>query len=77
MLNNMTRSKLLQIWFTSVALIAVAGFALGASMTFSSGAILLALCLVPAAIIMKLWPGVQPQTIAQVLHDTDARKSRP
>ena len=73
MFNNMTRSKLLQIWFTSVALIAVAGFALGASMTISTGAILLALCLVPPAIIMKLWPGVQPQTIAQVLHNTERK----
>ncbi len=73
MFNDMTRSRLLQIWFTSVALIAVAGFALGASVTFSTGAILLALCLVPPAIIMKLWPGVQPQTIAQVLHDPERR----
>ena len=73
MLNDITRSRLLQIWFAAVALIAVAGFALGASVTLSTGAILLALCLVPPAIIMKLWPGVQPQTIAQVLHDTDRR----
>lgn len=73
MFNNMTRSKLLQIWFTAVALIAVALFALGASVTFGTAAILLALCLVPAAIIMKLWPNVQPQTIAEVLHDTERR----
>jgi hypothetical protein len=73
MFNDITRSRLLQIWFTAVALIAVAGFALGASMTFSTGAILLALCLVPPAIIMKLWPGAQPETIAQVLHDTERR----
>ena len=73
MFNNMTRSRLLQIWFTSVALIAVAGFALGASVTISTGAILLALCLVPPAIIMKLWPGVEPQTIAQVLHNTERK----
>jgi hypothetical protein len=73
MFNNMTRSRLLQIWFTSVVLIAVAGFAFGASVTLGTGAILLALCLVPPAIIMKLWPSVQPQTIAQVLHDTERR----
>ena len=73
MFNDITRSRLLQIWFASVALIAVAGFALGASVTLGTGAILLALCLVPPAIIMKLWPGVQPQTIAQVLHDTERR----
>jgi hypothetical protein len=70
---DMTPSRLIQIWFTAVALIVVAGFALGASITFSTGAILAALCLVPPAIIMKLWPSIQPQTIAQVLHDTDRR----
>jgi hypothetical protein len=73
MFNNLTRSRLLQAWFTSVALIAVAGFALGATMTMGTGAIVLALCLVPPAIVMKLWPATQPQTIAQVLHDTDRR----
>jgi hypothetical protein len=73
MFNNMTRSKLIQIWFTAVALVIVAAFALGASVTLSTGAILLALCLVPPAIIMKLWPSIQPQTIAEVLHGTERR----
>ena len=76
MFYDITRSRLLQIWFVSVSLIAVAAFALGASVTVSTGAILLALCLVPPAIVMKLWPGVQPQTISQVIHDADSRKSR-
>lgn len=73
MLNDMTRSRLIQIWFTAVALVAVAGVALGASVTFGTGAILLALCLVPPAIIMKLWPAIQSQTIAEVLHETERR----
>lgn len=73
MLTDMTRSRLIQVWFTAVALVIVAGIALGASVTIGTGAILLALCLVPPAIIMKLWPGRQPQTIAEVLHDTERR----
>jgi len=73
MLADMTRSKLIQLWFTSVALIIVAGIALGASVTFGTGAILVALCLVPPAILLKLWPGKQPRTIAEVLHDTERR----
>ena len=73
MLTDMTRSRLIQIWFTAVALVIVAGIALGASMSMSTAAILLALCLVPPAIVMKLWPSRQPQTIAEVLHDSERR----
>jgi hypothetical protein len=73
MFNDMTRSRLLQIWFTAVVLLVVAGFALGASVTMGTGAILLALCLVPPAMIIKLWPSSQPQTIAQVLHQTERK----
>jgi ABC-type glucose/galactose transport system permease subunit len=74
MFNDMTRSRLLQIWFTAAALVVVAGIALGASMTIGTAAILLALCLIPPAIVLKLWPDVPSQSIAQVLHDTEHRR---
>ena len=67
MLTDMTRSRVIQVWFATVALIVVASLALGASVTISTGALLVALCLVPPAIIMKLWPGRQPQTVGEVL----------
>jgi hypothetical protein len=73
MLTDMTRSRLLQIWFTAVALVVVAGLALGASVTIGTGLILLALCLVPPAIVLKLWPGKQAQTVNDVLHGTEQR----
>jgi hypothetical protein len=73
MLNNLTRSRLIQVWFTAVALVAVAGIALGASMTFGTIALLLALCLVPPVIVLMLWPGVQPPTVGDVLRGTDRR----
>ena len=73
MLTDMTRSRLIQIWLTAVALVIVAGIALGASVTMGTGALLLALCVAPPAIILTLWPRRQPQTIAEVLHDAEAR----
>jgi len=73
MLTDMTRSRLIQIWFTAVALVIVAGIALGASVTVGTGAILLALCLAPPAIVLRLWPDRRPQTIAEVLHDAEGR----
>jgi hypothetical protein len=54
-----------------VTLVVVAGVALGAAVTIGTGAMLLALCLAPPAIILMLWPGVQAPTIAEVLHDAE------
>jgi hypothetical protein len=73
MFNGMTRSRVLQIWFAVAALIVVAAFALGTSVTVGTAVILLALCLVPPAIVLKLWPDAPTQTIAEVLRDTERR----
>jgi hypothetical protein len=73
MLTDMTRSRLIQIWFTAVALVTVAAFALGASLSMGTGAMLLVLCFVPPAIVLKLWPGTQPQTAAEVIRGTERR----
>jgi hypothetical protein len=73
MLKDMTRSRLIQAWFAGVALVVVAGVAFGAAVTVGTGAMLLALSLVPPAIVLLLWPGVQPLTAAEVLHGRDRR----
>jgi hypothetical protein len=63
----MTRSRLIQVWFTAVVLGVLAGIALGASVTIATGVVLLALSLVPPAIVLMLWPGAQAPTAAEVL----------
>jgi hypothetical protein len=71
MLRDMTRSNVIQVWFAAVALIVVAAVAFGAGVTVSTGVMLVALCLVPPAIVLMVWPGVQPRTASEVLHDAD------
>src|SRR5579872_2726897 len=66
MLKEMTRSRVIQSWFVALTLVAVASIALGASVTLSTGAILLALSVVPPTIVLMLWPGPQPATAADV-----------
>ena len=73
MRTDMTRSRVIQTWFAAVALVVVAALALGASVTISTGGMLLALCLVPPAILLKLWPGKQRQTVGEVLRDSEWR----
>ena len=71
MLKNMTRSRLIQVWFAAVALVAAASLASGATLTVGTGALLLALSLVPPAIVLLLWPAVRQQTVAEVIQDVD------
>jgi membrane protein implicated in regulation of membrane protease activity len=69
MLRNMTRSRLIQLWFAAIALIFVAGVAVGVTMALTTWMTLAALSLVPLAIALVLWPGVQPRSASEVLHD--------
>ena len=73
MLQDLTRVRLIQIWFVAVLLVVVASLALGVSVTLGTGAMLLLLCLVPPAIVLKLWPGSQQPTAGDVLRGTDRR----
>ncbi len=68
---DMTRSRLIQVWFAAIALICAAGVTLGISVTMSTGMMLAALSLVPPAIVFMLWPGVQPRSASEVIHDTN------
>ena len=73
MVRDMSRAKLMQICVVAVVLVAVASVVLGARATVATAAALLAVCLVPPAILLVLWPGAEPPTIAEVLHDVDRR----
>jgi len=73
MLKHMTRTKLIVIWFAAVALVVVSMIAFGVAMTIGTGALLLAMSLVPPLLVVMLWPTGGPPTIAEVLHDVQGR----
>lgn len=73
MLKKVTRSKLILMWFSAVALVIAAGIALGTAVTMGTGALLLALCLVPPVLVVMLWPSDGSPTIAEVIHDAEGR----
>jgi len=70
---EMTRSRLIQIWFATMSLVVAAVVAIGVTVTIGTIAMLVALSLVPPAIVLALWPGVQPMTAADVLYGRDRR----
>ena len=59
-IRHLTRLKVIQIWFAVVLLVGVAAVALGASVTIGTGALLLAMCLIPPAVVLLLWPSDSP-----------------
>jgi hypothetical protein len=61
------------VWFAAVVLIVVGCVAFGVSMTLGTGAMLLVMSLVPPAVVLLLWPGVQPPTIGDVLRGSEQR----
>jgi hypothetical protein len=70
---NLTRSKLIQMWFVAVVLVVVACLVAGVTMEFSTGLMLLALSLAPPIMVLMLWPGTQPLTVSEVLRGVDRR----
>lgn len=74
MFKHMTRSKLIAIWFSAVTLVVVAAIAFGVAVTMGTGALLLAMCLVPPLLVVMLWPAAGSPTISDVLHDVQGRR---
>jgi len=70
---NLTRSKLIQMWFVAVVLVIVASLVAGVTLEMSTGLMLLALSLAPPIMVLMLWPGTQPPTVSEVLRGADRR----
>jgi hypothetical protein len=72
MLKHMSRSKLIVIWFSAVALIVVSMTAFGVT-AIGTGALLLVMGLVPPLLAVMLWPTGGPPTIAEVIRSVQER----
>ena len=73
MLSNMTRARVIRVWFAAVALVVVATVAFGAEVKVGTGGLLLTLSLIPPLVVFLLWPAAQPLTAGGVLGGTDRR----
>jgi hypothetical protein len=70
---HVTRSRVVQVWLTAVVFVAVAGIAQGVTMTIGTAALLLAMCLVPLAVALMLWPSRDTSTLADAIRDAKSR----
>jgi len=75
-MRDFSRGRMVALWFAGVvALFAIILF-VGAPVTGSTGSLLLLMSLVPPVVLMKVWGGAPPPTVAEVLHTVDGQTER-
>jgi hypothetical protein len=62
---------LIGAWVAAIVVIGAGSVVLGAGITLGNGALWLVLCLVPPTIMLLVWRGPPPATIAELLHSVD------
>ena len=68
MLNRMSRAQLAAAWCAALIVLGALGVAAGAALTIGNGEWWLAACLVPPAVMLLVWSGPPPLTVAELLH---------
>lgn len=71
MLKDISRTRLAVAWCAAVIVIGAAGVVAGVAITVSYAALLLVICLAPPAVMLLVWRGAPPQTVAEVLYSVD------
>lgn len=69
----MNRRTAIALWSGIVAAIAGCGALRGVSITIGTSALLLFACVVPPAVMLMVWRGAPPPTVAEILHAVDRR----
>ena len=71
MLNNISRLRLVGAWCALVLVIAAGGVIVGIPMTLATSGWLLAICLIPPVVLLAVWRGAPPPTVAELLHSVN------
>ena len=73
MFRSMTRGTVVVVWLAALAAVAGAGVLSGVAITMDTGTLWLLACLVPPAVMLMVWRGAPPPTVAEILHAVDRR----
>jgi hypothetical protein len=71
MWKSISRAQLVGAWLMAVAVVTACGVVLGLDVTLSSAILLVATSLAPLAVLLLVWRGAPPITIAELLHSVD------
>ena len=68
MLMNLSRLRLVGWWCAAVTVIGAYAVVAGGDLTISNGELWLVACLIPPAVMLLVWQGARPMTVAELLH---------
>ena len=75
MLRNISRGQCIGAWLALVLVIGACSIVAGVDITIGNGELLLVAGLVPPAIMLLVWRGPPPLTVAELLHSVDDRSA--
>ena len=68
MSRSINRRTVIGVWFAVLVAVAGAGTLSGVSITISTIALWFVACVVPPAVMLLIWRGAPPPTVAEILH---------
>ena len=71
MWNNISRLRMVGMWCALVLLIAAVSVVAGVAMTLATVGWFLAICLIPPVVMLFVWRGAPPPTVAELLHSVN------
>lgn len=74
MFRSINRRTLVYAWLGALVAVAGAGLLLGASLTITTILLWLFACVAPPAVMLMVWTGAPPATVAEILHSVDRRE---
>jgi hypothetical protein len=73
MFQSLNRFNVIGVWLALAIAAAGAGTVSGVPITIAVSALWLVACAVPPAVMLMVWRGVPPPTVAELLYATDRR----
>jgi hypothetical protein len=73
MFRSITRSTVIGLWLAALVVMAAVGVLSGVALTLDNGALWLLACLAPPSVMLMVWRGAPPPTVAEVLYAVDKR----
>ena len=71
MFKHISRERVVAAWVATVLVMLAASIVAGVAITLGTAQLWLATCLVPPGILLLLWHGKEPMTIAHPIYEVD------
>jgi hypothetical protein len=71
MLRNISRLQVVGAWCALVLVIAALSVVAGAGINLGNVELLLVACIAPSAVLLLIWRGAPPATVAELLHSVN------